>query len=233
MSQHEFTQGGECNRVRALFSEYLDGAVTGRDMQSVAAHLQHCPGCSVEFDLWRSMQSALTTVGALKAPVDLGLRLRVAISQESARRQSRWQDRFALRWENMVRPALLQVSAGLAGSILLVGGLAMLVGVVAAPQAVMANDEPLGAMTAPHYSYSVVPATPVTTSQDTTLVVNAKINAEGLVYDYTVLSGPEDDNTLRQVRHQLMLQVYTPARVFGAPVSGQVLVTFAGVQVHG
>jgi len=30
-----------------------------------------------------------------------------------------------------------------------------------------------------------------------------------------------------------MLQVYEPARMFGEPVRGQVLVTFSGVQVKG
>lgn len=224
---------GTCQSTRALFSGYLDGAVSGRQMQAVAAHLEGCAGCREEFESWRSVQSALTAVGPLKAPADLGLKLRVAISQESAKRRSRWQDRFSVRWENLVRPALLQVSAGLAGTIVLVGGLAMLVGAVAAPQAVMANDEPLGAMTAPRYSYSLVPALPIVTGQDTTLVVQAKINADGLVYDYTVLSGPQDAETMAQVRHQLVLQVYTPARVFNSPVSGEVLVTFAGVQVHG
>ena len=227
------TLNKECTGVRALFSQYLDGAVTGRDMQQVSAHLERCPACADDFSAWRSMQAALTSVGSLKAPVDLGLKLRVAISQEAARRQSRWQDRFAVRWDNLVRPALLQVSAGLAGTIVLVGGLAMLVGAVAAPQAVMANDEPLGAMTSPHYAYSIVPPTPIATAEDTTLVINAKINAAGQVYDFNVLSGPQDAQTMQQVRHQLMLQVYTPARVFNSPVSSEVLVTFAGVQVHG
>ncbi len=223
----------ECTTTRALFSDYLDGAVSGRDMQSVAAHLHLCGSCRDEFAAWRSTQSALSAAGSARAPADLGLRLRVAISQEAARRQSRWQDRFAVRWENLVRPALLQVSAGLAGTIILVGGLAMLVGMVAAPQAVMANDEPLGAMTSPHYSYSIEPQAPIVTAQDAPVVLEARINADGLVYDYTVLSGPQDAVTMAQVRHQLMLQVYTPARVFGSPVSSRALVTFAGVQVHG
>lgn len=222
-----------CKGTQARFSDYLDGAVSGREMQSVASHLEQCVACRNEFASWRSVQNALTEIGQRKAPVDLGLKLRVAISQESARRTSRWQDRFAVRWENLVRPALLQVSAGLAGTVLLVGGLAAAVGVVAAPQAVMANDEPLGAVTAPHYAYSIVPETPVVTALDTILVVEAKINAEGLVYDYTVLSGPQDAVTMEQVRRQLLMQVYTPARVFNSPVSSRVIVTFAGVQVRG
>jgi hypothetical protein len=49
---------------------------------------------------------------------------------------------------------LVQVSAGFAGTIVLVGGVLLLLGMVAVPEPVMANDEPLGALTAPHYLYS-------------------------------------------------------------------------------
>ena len=39
---------------------------------------------------------------------------------------------------------VVQVSAGFAGAVLLVGGIVVLLGMVAAPEPVMANDEPLG-----------------------------------------------------------------------------------------
>ena len=46
----------KCSSVRAQFSEYLDGALTGVAMQGVAAHLESCRKCSVEFERWRSAQ---------------------------------------------------------------------------------------------------------------------------------------------------------------------------------
>ena len=130
-------------QVQEMFSAYLDGAVNGHEMQAVSTHLEQCDGCKAEFEAWRGVQQMLGGVGQLKAPEDLGLRLRLAISHESARRQGHWWDIITTRWENLLRPALLQASAGFAGSVALVGSLAMLVGVVATPQAVMANDEPL------------------------------------------------------------------------------------------
>ncbi len=216
-----------------MFSGYLDGAVSGLEMQAVSLHLESCGDCKGEFIAWRAMQELLTAVGQEKAPPDLGVRLRVAISHENARRQGHWWDGLLVRWENAVQPLLVQASAGLAMAVLLVGGIGMLVGVVAAPQAVMANDEPLGAMTSPHYLYSSATAGPVVTGADTTIVVDAKVNSDGRVYDYTILSGPQDATTLAEVRDQLMLQVYQPATVFGQAVSGRVLVTFAGVSVKG
>ena len=229
------TQCGQagCLEVRDKFSGYLDGAISGLEMQAVSRHLQGCPGCAAEFASWRTIQGLLTAVGQEKAPEDLGVRLRVAISHESARRRGHWWDGLAVRWENGLRPLVVQASAGLAMALVLLGGIGTLIGFVAVPQAVMANDEPLGALSSPHYLYSTSPQQPVVTGQDTTIVVEAKVNSGGRIYDYTILSGPDDARTLTQVRNQVMLQVYEPARVFGEPIRGRVLITFAGVSVHG
>ncbi len=220
-----------CAPIRQSFSSYLDGAITGREMQEIAAHLDQCTACRREFDTWRGLQRVLEAVGSVKAPQDLGLKLRLAISHENARRNGSWIDTFAVRWENHFRPMLLQVSAGFASALVLVGSLVLLIGVVAAPQAVLANDEPLGALTAPHYLYSAARLQPLTTSSDATIVVQADINDSGRIFNYTLLSGPVDDSTATQLRDQLLLQVYEPARVFGQPVRGQVLLTFSGVSV--
>jgi anti-sigma factor RsiW len=222
-----------CSQVQEMFSGYLDGAITGREMQALSAHLEACDDCGREFLAWRGVQQALGAVGPVKAPADLGLRLRLAISHENARRQGHWWDAIATRWDNMLRPALVQASAGLAGTLVLVGGIAMLIGVVAVPQPVMANDEPLGALTSPHYLYSSAPMEPVVPSADATIVIQAEINSAGRVYDYKVLSGPPDQATQTQILDQLVLQVYEPARAFGEPVKGQVLITFSGVSVRG
>ena len=42
------------------------------------------------------------------------------------------------------------------------------------PQAVLANDTPLGALTTPHYLYSAAPSQPVITPEDTTIVIEAQ-----------------------------------------------------------
>ena len=222
-----------CRGIQNLFSGYLDGAISGRQMQLVASHLESCSACRLEFAQWRGMQKVLETAGSLKPPADLGLKLRLAISHQAARSQGHWYDALSLRWDNELRPALLQFSAGLASALVLVGSLTMLVGMVAAPQAVLANDEPLGALTTPHFLYSVARLEPVVTSVESTVVVQADINQAGEVYNYTILSGPSDPATLAQVRDHLMVQVYEPARVFGEPVRGHILVTFSGVSVRG
>jgi hypothetical protein len=73
---------------------------------------------------------------------------------------------------------------------------------------------------------------PIQTTHDATIVVEADINARGQVFDYTVVSGPQDVAVRSQIESQLLVSVFDPARVFGVPVRGRVIVTYAGVSVR-
>jgi hypothetical protein len=222
-----------CQKCQSSFSAYLDGAVSGRRMQQIAQHLDGCEACAHQFAELRAMQHSLAALGPAKAPADLGLRLRLAISHEQAKRESSWLDTLNLKWENAVRPMLVQVSAGFAGAVLLIGSIGLLLGMVAVPQPVMANDEPLGAMTAPHYLYSTVNPGAILTDHDSVIVVEAYVNEQGRVYDYNIVSGPDDPAVHTQIVDRLLMSVYEPASVFGAPVRGRVVLTFSGISVRG
>jgi hypothetical protein len=104
--------------------------------------------------------------------------------------------------------------------------------VVAAPQPVLANDEPLGALTAPHYLYSTVTPSDIVTSHGSPIVVEASVDALGRVYDFTIVSGPEDDSVRTRVADQLLGSVFQPASAFGVPIRGRVVITFAGISVR-
>jgi Putative zinc-finger len=222
-----------CQKCQSSFSAYLDGAVSGQQMQQIAQHLDTCADCADEFAALRAMQQSLGTLGPAKAPADLGLKLRLAISHEQARRKTSWRDTVSLKWDNAIRPMLMQVSAGFAGTVILVGGIGLLLGMVAAPEPVMANDEPLGAMTAPHYLYSTVYPGAIITDHDSVIVVEAYVNAQGRVYDYNVVSGPDNPEVHSQIVDRLLMSVYQPASVFGAPVRSRVVLTFSGISVRG
>jgi len=218
-----------CREVQARFSSYLDGAVSGREMLEISRHIEGfedsvgqiggCDVCAGELAAWRMTQNAVVA-------------LRLAISRERVRRESRVLDRLSLAWDNAVRPQLVQLSAGLAGSVVL-GSVVLLLGVVAAPQPVLANDEPLGAITAPHYLYSTFSPGDTVTAPDTPIVVEASVDAAGRVYDFTIVSGPRDEAVRTKVADQLLGSVFEPASAFGVPTRGRVVITFAGISVHG
>jgi anti-sigma factor RsiW len=233
-----------CKAIRASFSEYLDGAISGLRMQQIARHIEGyednnrvkiagCEACTRELTAWRATQDAVSSLGPAKAPADLALRLRVAISLEHARRSSRLIDRLSLAWENAVQPMLLRVTGGLVGSVALMGGVALLLSAVAVPQEVLANDEPLGALTAPHFLYSTASPMSIVTENDTAVIVEASVDPHGRVYDYTIVAGPQDPAVRTQVANQLLGSVFQPASAFGVPVRGRVVLTFAGISVHG
>lgn len=226
------TSSPQCARIQASFSPYLDGAVNGREMQEIASHLEDCGVCAREFTALRTVQQSLSSLGPAKAPANLGIKLRLAISHELARKRSSWVDSFSLKWENSIRPLLVQVSAGFAGSVVFLGGVVLLLGMVAAPEPVMANDGPLDAMTAPHYLYSAVMPSAIVTGQDSVIVVEAYVNEQGRVYDYNIVSGPVDQAVRIQVENQLLTSIFQPASVFGAPVRGRIVMTFSGVSVR-
>lgn len=221
-----------CARIQSSFSAYLDGAVSGRQMQEIAGHLETCDICTGEFASLRSMQASLASLGPAKAPADLGMKLRLAISHEFVRRQSNWLDSFSLKWENSIRPLLVQVSAGFAGSVVFLGGVVLLLGMMAAPDTVMANDGVGGGMTAPHYLYSAITPGAIITNQDSVIIVEAYVNEQGRVYDYNIVSGQVDPSVRTQIVDQLLLSVFQPASVFGAPVRGRVVMTFSGISVR-
>ncbi len=222
-----------CDAMQESFSAYLDGAVSGHQMQAIASHLEVCASCHHEFSALRAVQQSLSSLGTIKAPPDLAMKLRLTISHERAYSKARWIDTFTVKWDNILRPMLVQVSAGFAGAVVFLGGVMFLLGMVAAPEPVMANDEPLGAMTMPHYLYSAARPRPILSAHDKTIIVEAYINDQGRVYDYNIVSGPVESTVQTQIVDQLLLSVFEPSRVFGAPVRGRVILTFAGISVQG
>jgi anti-sigma factor RsiW len=224
-----------CEAMQAKFSDYLDGCMNGHQMQEIAAHLEGCRECAREWESLRQAQMSLAVLGPVAEPKDLLLRIRVAISQESARSRRSIFHAWNLAWKNTVGPFLLHASAGFASAVLLLGTVIVLVTMFTQPEAAQANtDEPLGNPTAPRLVRfsSGVGANDIGAVSGP-VIVEAYVNNEGHVYDYRILSGPNDAQTRSQVENLLLLSVFEPARFFGQPVRGQAVLSFSGVSVRG
>lgn len=223
-----------CADVRAEFSPYLDGEMSGTAMHSMAGHLFACRECQVEFSAWRSIQRTLGSMGAAKAPAGLQARLRTAIAAERARHTHLpWPQRFVMIWREHLSQLAVRTVTGTAAALVLIGGVGAAIEIAGVPTAVHANDEALGAVTAPHYLYSEVPPQPIEFGREVPVLIEAKIDDQGRVYDYTILSGPTDQSIERRVQANLLASRFQPATVFGQPVSGQVVMTYTGVAVKG
>jgi len=220
-----------CSTIRSQFSDYLDGNLTGVAMQSVARHLGGCAKCSVEFEEWRGMQQSLAKLGPARPPADLGLRIRVALSQELAKTPKNALAGWKVRWENTVGPFLLQASAGLASSLVLVGTMAFLIGAFAQPAPASATD---AMASSPRFLYSTVEANSGTISgKGIPITVEVFVDTQGRVYDYDIVAGPNDLATRAELETLLLSSKFQPAQYFGQAVPGVALLSFAGVSVQG
>jgi hypothetical protein len=224
-----------CNQVQARLTDYLDGRLSGHEMQAIDAHLDGCPECFREWDSMRDLQTSLSALGPVREPANLLLRIRVAVSQERARSNRSVLDTWNLAWKNSVGPFLLQAGAGFASATLLLGTVILLITVFAQPEAAQATpDEPLGNATAPRLLYfSNAQGGDEMAEINGPVMVEAYVNDAGEVYDYRILSGPVDAATRSQVENLLLYSRFEPARFFGQPVRGLAVLSFSGVSVRG
>lgn len=225
-----------CGSMQARFSEYLDGRMTGREMQRIAAHLDSCPACGAEFLALRRNAGALAALRPVAEPEDLMLRIRVAVSRERARSRKSALAGLNLVWRNTVGPFVLQAAAGFCSAVLLLGTVTVLVGMMANPQTAQAKgDEPLGNATAPRLLYLPTGEGQSGGAIDLSgpIIIEAYINGQGEVYDYRIVSGQADATTRRQVESMLVASRFEPARFFGQPVRGLAVLSFSGVSVRG
>lgn len=226
-----------CSSMQSRFSEYLDGRMTGREMQRIAAHLDGCAACGAEFTALRRNAAALAALRPVAEPEDMVLRIRVAVSRERARSRKSVFAGMYLTWKNTVGPFLLQAAAGFASAVLLLGSVTVLVGVFTRPEVAQARgDEPLGNATAPRLMY-LSSGGGASSDQIGALagpvIVEAYVNGKGEVYDYRIVSGPTDASTRAQVESLLVASRFEPARFFGQPVRGFAVLSFSGVSVRG
>jgi hypothetical protein len=221
--------------VQAGLTDYLDGRLSGREMQQIDAHVKECRDCAREWKSLRELQASLAGLGPVPEPPDLPLRIRVAVSQDRAHSRRRIFTAWGLAWKNTVGPFLLQAGAGFASAVLLLGTIVVLVTVLAQPQAAQATpDEPLGNATAPHLLYfSNIQGNDEADAISGPVTVEAYVNGAGKVYDYRIVSGPTDAVTRSQVENLLLFSRFEPARFFGQPVRGLAVLSFSGVSVRG
>ncbi len=64
-----------CSSIQNGFTDYLDGRLSGREMQAMAAHLEACADCGREWESLRRTQASLAMLGPVPEPPDLLLRM--------------------------------------------------------------------------------------------------------------------------------------------------------------
>lgn len=221
-----------CAQAKRWLSPYLDGMVTGNEMRSLQGHLDRCAGCMREYRSLRHTQQLLMSVGRVKEPADLGLKLRLAISKKAAStRRPRFED-LRLRVENTFNAFMVPATAGLVCALLIFG---LVTAILATPGQLQANnqDVPLVLNTGPELLDSVFGTTLSSMNTDS-LVIEAYVDRNGRVQDYKILSDPgESQALLPQVKRMLIFTTFRPAMSMGRPISSRAVLSFSRISVRG
>jgi hypothetical protein len=222
----------QCPGAKRLLSPYLDGVVTGAEMLALQSHMSGCVSCQQHYESLRGTQQLLAHVARPKAPADLGLKLRLAISREVKEAKQAAFEGFMVRLENALRAFMVPATAGFL-SALIIFGIAMAYFVV--PSSLQANnDVPLVMVnTAPQLLPSAFGMTLDTINADS-LVVEAYVDANGRVQDYRILSDSDDSKeVLPEVKRMLIFTTFRPALSMGRPTASRAVLSFSRISVKG
>jgi hypothetical protein len=222
----------QCTKAKGLLSPYLDGAVTGTEMQALRSHLDGCDGCMREYQLLRQTQQLLMSMGRVQEPADLGLKLRLAISREAAEARRPRYEGLRLRLENALNVFMVPATAGLVCALLIFG---LVTAILAMPGQLQANnqDVPLVLNTGPELQQSVF-GTTLSAMRTDSLVIEAYVDRNGRVQDYKILSDPgESQELLPQVKRMLIFTTFRPAMSMGRPISSRAVLSFSRISVRG
>jgi hypothetical protein len=222
----------KCTAVRGLLSPYMDGAVTGTEMQGLQEHLDRCPACMGEYKLLRQTQQLLMSVGRVQEPADLGLKLRLAISREAAETHRPRFEGLRMQVGNTLNAFMVPATAGLVCALLIFG---LVTAILAMPGQLQANNEdvPLVLNTGPELQQSVFGTTLGSMNTDS-LVIEAYVDRNGRVQDYKILSDPgESQELLPQVKRMLIFTTFRPAMSMGRPISSRAVLSFSRISVRG
>jgi len=224
----------KCAKVRSLLSAYLDGAVTGNEMRALDEHVPRCAPCQTAYAGFRQTQQLLAQTARRKAPNDLSLKLRLAISREITQRRSSYLDYLSLRIDNTVCTFAVPATAGLVTAVLLFG---VFMGTSALPLQAGNADVPLMLNTAPQLEQSAF-GTAMSSVNDDSLVIEAYVDSNGRVDDFRILSDSADSRDLTpQVKNMLIdfmtFTTFRPATSMGRPTPGRAILSFSKISVKG
>lgn len=216
-----------CNDFRADLSCHMDDALEAKRAVQVEQHLRECPGCDWEFNRLAQLRDLLQKEGRVEPPPELALALRVRLSQES---QLSLLDRLGVRIRNLMAPVAVPAFAGLIMAVLLFG---VLIHTFSIPTPALTDDIPLVLLnTPPKLRASAVEPLGFNTG-DEGIVVEIRVNREGQVEEYRVLSGHPNPAELSKLKRVLVFTRFDPATTFGVPRPATTVINFSSISVKG
>ena len=239
----------KCNTVRTNLAGYLDDAITGgarvEERAQIRQHLEACNVCREELERFRKLSVMLSRVPKSLPPADLAIRIKVAAAQAQhsrdwPSRMRRIKDRAEILLDNVFRPLSVPATGGFFSAILVFVLVLQMILPGTTVRAVQ-NDVALNLMRpAELVSLSDYPQSWAPESQDVELsmphglLVDVTVDSHGQMTDYTILSGPTNQELRRHLDQMLLFSRFSPMLSFGRPTAGgHVVLSFSAVRVRG
>jgi hypothetical protein len=213
-----------CRSVINSLSAHLDGVLAAEERQALLSHLRGCQECAARLAGLSSVRSAVGSLPVRPVPPALTTKVRVIASKERERVLARQRplealvDRFRLWADNLMRPLALPFAGGLLSAIVL---FSILIPTFAFRPVSSQRDVPVGIMTEPMVKASMP------FRFDTDVSVEALIDGQGRMVDYTITKGAVNDPEMRRsIENYLVFTEFTPATMLGSPTLGRISISF-------
>ena len=221
-----------CTEARHLFPSYLDDAVTGVEMHALTDHMGGCTECRSDYRKLENTRQMVAALGRKPAPVDLALKIRVALSRERSRTWRNLVQSYMVRLENAMNAFMFPATAGILTTVIFFGALTgfFVPAQVSADEMVPAFYFP-ARLQPPQNAMSSVADTDL--NLDSPVIIQAFVDSTGRVQNYDIISGPDNEGVRSQLNRALLFATFTPAYEFGHPVAGTAVICFSHVNVKG
>ena len=219
-----------CQEYKDLMVEAVEEGQ--RAPATLQQHLDTCSSCRRDFKEISEVRRLMRRLPQYAVPRDVGTSIR---SEYSRRSSFTFSDRFWMVVENSLKPIAIPAAAGLGLAILFFA--VMLNTLWMTPALANAGDDvQLSLRTSPRtrsYNYPPIAAEGSNTLPDEPILVETRIDPQGRVYDFKVLSGPDTPPVIRSLEKVLYFTVFDPATSFGRPTDGKAILSFRKVKVLG
>jgi hypothetical protein len=219
-----------CDAAQELMSPFVDSMVTVEEAESLRSHASECGPCRRQLQSFLSVRNLISGLAPVPAPEDLQLETRVRLSHE--RRRNRL-DRLQSRFDNILRPFAVPAFMGMALTLL---GFGILLGSLATPRDVMANNirssSLVGVYEFPKTTDPTLRRLGAIASPelDQVLGIQTEVSRSGRIDDFSIIAGKRTPGVDQWLQELVLFSQFRPATYWGLPVRSRVIISFVTVR---
>jgi anti-sigma factor RsiW len=217
----------KCTEARSRFSPYLDGVISGAEMQQLSEHMRQCESCLTDYTRLDETRSLVSSLGPVPAPPELARKLKISVASAISQKKQHSLPRYMVHLENLLNAFMVPATAGIFAAIVF---FAVLIGTLWPVRAAADINSVASAYVPPRLEMSDAESQ---LSLDAPLVVEAYVDSYGRVENYVILSGQDDEQIHQQLNRALLFTVFAPAQLYGKPVAGKAIIYFSQFNVKG